>query len=92
MYGSIRRREVPVAWVGRVAGVSPQLQGLPAVRVQVFAMPATAQQEHLSLCRLHETCGQGSCDRHLGQLCYDESSCTMWLLKLCCKGLVAPGL
>ena len=56
MYGSIRRREIPVAWVGRVAGVSPQLQGLPAVRVQVFAMPATAQQEDLSLSRLHETC------------------------------------
>lgn len=83
---------VPVAWVRRVAGVSPQLQGLPAIRVQVFAMPVTHQQEDLSLSQVDEVCGQVSCDQHLGKLCYDECSCTVWLLKLCCNGLVAQGL
>ena len=34
--------------VGRVAGVAPQLQGLPAIRVQVFAMPVMQQQQALA--------------------------------------------
>ena len=54
---------VPVAWVGRVAGMSPQLQGLPAIRVQVFAVPVTHQQEGISLLKLAEVCGQVSCER-----------------------------
>ena len=39
----------PVEGVGRVAGVPPQLQSLPAIRVQVLAMPVAVQQISLPL-------------------------------------------
>ena len=68
---------IPVAWMGRVAGVSPQLQGLPAIRVQVFSMPATHQPEGLSLSRLNEVYGQVDCALRLGQLGYGMLSCAM---------------